>query len=119
MELPIHQAPFLGGLSMRTKERRVPRFQFYAAADIVETKSDTKMTARTSELSRHGCYIDMLSPFPIGTSVRIKIVYSEQTFEATGRVVYSQRNMGMGLAFDTAKLDSAQILDKWITNLEH
>src|SRR5579863_3187674 len=103
---------------MRTKERRVPRFPFYAAADIVDTKTETKMSARTSELSRHGCYIDMLNPFPLSTPVKIKIVYSEQTFEANGRVVYSQRNMGMGVAFDTARLESAQILDKWIRELE-
>ena len=104
-------------MRMRTKERRVPRYPFYAGADIIETKSETKMSARTSELSRHGCYIDMLNPFPIGTPVRIRIVYNEQIFEATGRVVYSQRNMGMGVAFDTAKLECAQILDKWITAL--
>jgi hypothetical protein len=104
---------------MRTKERRVPRYPFYAAADIIETKSETKMTARTSELSRHGCYIDMLNPLPLGMSVKVRIIYSEQTFEATGRVVYSQRNMGMGVAFDTARLESAQILDKWIKELHN
>jgi hypothetical protein len=102
---------------MRTKERRVPRYPFYAAAEVIDTQSQTKMSARTSELSRHGCYIDMLNPFPLGMTVKIKIVYQEQTFEAKGRVVYSQRNMGMGIAFDTAKLTSAQILDKWITDL--
>jgi hypothetical protein len=104
---------------MRTKERRVPRYPFYAAAEITETKSETKMSARTSELSRHGCYIDMLNPLPLGMSVKVRIVNSEQTFEATGRVVYSQRNMGMGVAFDTARLESAQILDKWIKELHH
>ena len=102
---------------MRTKERRVPRYPFYAGAEIIDTQTETTMSARTSELSRHGCYIDMLNPFPLGMAVKIRIVYQEQTFEASGRVVYSQRNMGMGIAFDTARLESAQILDKWITGL--
>jgi hypothetical protein len=102
---------------MRTQERRTPRFAFYAAAEVTDVKSQTKMSARTSELSRFGCYVDMLSPFPIGTSVNINIINQGQQFEASGRVVYSQRNMGMGVAFDSAKLESSQILDKWIATL--
>ena len=68
---------------MPTKERRVPRYPFYAGAEITETKSETKMSARTSELSRHGCYIDMLNPFPLGMSVKVRISYQDQLFEAT------------------------------------
>jgi hypothetical protein len=102
---------------MHTAERRSARFPFYASAEITEAKSQTKMTARTSELSRHGCYVDMLNPFPIGMFVKIVIVYREQSFEATGRVLYSQRNMGMGVGFDTAKLESVQILEKWLEDL--
>ena len=58
------------------------------------------MEGRTSELSRHGCYFDMMNPLPIGSIVKIEILNHEKKVEATGRVIYSQSNVGMGVAFD-------------------
>jgi PilZ domain len=103
---------------MPTKERRTPRYPFYASAEVTESSTQTKISARTSELSRFGCYLDMLNPFPIGMSVNIVIRSQEQAFEAQGRVIYSQRNMGMGVAFDAAKLESSEILEKWLEGLK-
>lgn len=102
---------------MTTDLRRAPRFPFFASADITELRSQTRLTARTSELSRYGCYMDMMNPLPLGTSVRIVILYHEQSFSANGAVVYSQSNMGMGVAFN--QMDSGQetILEKWLTEL--
>jgi hypothetical protein len=75
------------------------------------------MATRTSELSRFGCYLDMLNPLPLGTAVLIQIIYNEQTFAATGRVIYSQRNMGMGVAFDETEAPQEQTLEKWLSHL--
>jgi hypothetical protein len=41
---------------MSSEGRRSPRFAFYASAEITELRTQTRLTARTSELSRHGCY---------------------------------------------------------------
>src|SRR2546425_4051678 len=43
--------------------RRSPRFPFFADARITEAETRSNMTARTSELCRHGCYMDMMNPF--------------------------------------------------------
>ena len=72
---------------------------FSASVEAVDTKSGTKVVGRTSDLSLGGCYIDTLSPFPVGTDVKIRIVRNAQTFEAQSKVVYSLIGMGMGLAF--------------------
>lgn len=103
---------------MAAELRRVPRFPFFASAEITETKSQTRLTARTSEISRYGCYMDMMNPLPLGTTVSIAIRYHEQSFAASGAVVYSQPNMGMGISFAQVAADQAPILDKWITELE-
>jgi hypothetical protein len=103
---------------MPKPERRTPRYPFYASAEVTESNTQTKMSARTSEVSRFGCYLDMLNPFPIGMSVNIVIRYQEQAFEARGRVIYSHRNMGMGVTFDSAKLESSELLDKWLETLK-
>jgi hypothetical protein len=100
------------------ERRRGPRYPFYASAQITEVQSQTAMTARTSELSRYGCYMDMLNPLPLSTPVKIQITYQEQIIEAVGRVIYSQPNMGMGVAFDEMHGDHAAILEKWVTDAQ-
>jgi hypothetical protein len=96
------------------ERRRGPRYPFYASAQITELQAQIEMTARTSELSRHGCYMDMLNPLPLGTAVKIQITYQEQTIDAGGRVIYSQPNMGMGVSFDKMQADHEVLLDKWV-----
>jgi hypothetical protein len=64
---------------MSSENRRAPRFAFYASAEITELQTQTRLTARTNELSRHGCYMDMVNPLPIGTTVKIKLIHHEQT----------------------------------------
>ena len=102
---------------MSSEGRRSPRFAFYASAEITELQTQTGITARTSELSRHGCYMDMVNPLPLGTTVKIQLIHHEQTFDATGRVIYSQQNMGMGVAFDEIEVDQVVTLEKWLSDL--
>jgi PilZ domain len=103
---------------MRSELRRSPRYPFYASAEIVELKTSTLLTARTSELSRYGAYMDMMNPLPIGTAVKILIAYNEQAFEAAGRVIYSQPNMGMGVAFESIEPGKLETLEKWLNQLQ-
>jgi hypothetical protein len=84
-----------------------------AGAHATELQTKVGMTARTSELSRHGCYMDMLNPLPLGTPVRVQITYQEQTIDTMGRVIYSQSNMGMGVSFDEMKAEAEALLEKW------
>jgi hypothetical protein len=102
---------------MGSQVRKGPRYPFYASAEIMEQKTQTRMATRTSELSRHGCYMDMPNPLPLGTAIRIEISYNQETFGTTARVIYSQRNMGMGVAFDEMDGLEEQILEKWLTAL--
>lgn len=95
------------------ERRRGPRYPFFASAQITELQTKVGMTARTSELSRHGCYMDMLNPLPLGTPVRVQITYQEQTIDTMGRVIYSQSNMGMGVSFDEMKAEAEALLEKW------
>ena len=94
--------------------RRSPRFPFYASAEITEFPTQVRLTTRTSELSRH---IDVMNPLPLGTAVKIQIIHHEQTFDATAHVIYSQPNMGMGVAFDEIEVGQVPALEKWLSDL--
>jgi len=94
--------------------RRTPRYPFVATAEIVEISSGTRMYARVSDLSLYGCYLDMSNPLPSGAHVFVKIFTDADFFEAEASVVYSQPNLGVGLAFRDVKPSFLPTLHKWL-----
>src|SRR6266481_7296305 len=108
-----------GSDCMGQEKRRSERYPFFASAELIEDKSDVRITTRLSELGLYGCYLDMMNPFPAGTSVLIKISESPATFEARATVVYSQPNMGMGVAFQNVEERYLKVLQKWMTDAQN
>jgi len=102
---------------MDSERRRAPRYPFIADAVVIEISSDTKLVAKTSDLSIGGCFLDMLNPTPQGTQVRVRISHEDATFTALGKVVFILPNMGMGVTFTKIEQDQQAILQKWIANL--
>jgi len=102
---------------MESKQRRAPRYQFIAEAEVTETLSDTNLIAKTSDLSIGGCFLDMLNPTPRGTQVRVRISHEGATFTALGKVAFILPNMGMGVTFTSIEQDQQAILQKWLANL--
>jgi len=90
------------------ERRKMGRVAFTEPAEIMDVVSGTRFLLRTTDIGPGGCFLDALSPLPISSRVRVTIHYGLTTFRAEKRVVYSQPNLGMGIAFD--ELDSAQRL---------
>src|ERR1700733_13571907 len=87
------------GDTMESEKRRTPRYVFFAAAELVEEKSEVRIASRLSELSLRGCYLDMMKPFPVGTSILLKIWTDENSvFQSKAKGIYSQANVGAGRA---------------------
>ena len=83
---------------MYVVERRSPRFPFIASAQVVETRTEARLQARTSDLSREGCYLDMLNPLPTGTRLRINVTHHNQQLDAVddhGRRAFSLGRWGL------------------------
>src|SRR5947208_17018300 len=79
--------------------RTHPRYEFFAAAEVVPTESGARMETRVRDLSLQGCYIDTSDALPLGTVTEVRIIKGAQRFEARARVVYSRASKGMGLMF--------------------
>jgi hypothetical protein len=99
---------------IRTERRNSSRHAFTAAATIIEPRSHARLAARTSDLDHMGCYIDTLNPFAQGTTVTLRIIKNNQTFNALARVVYSQMGMGMGLVFNSLDPEQSTIIERWL-----
>ena len=100
---------------MYVVKRRSPRFPFIASAQIVETRTEARLQARTSDLSREGCYLDMLNPLPTGTRLKINVVHQNQQLDAVGLVVHSELNVGMGVQFE--EIGQRAVIDAWLSDL--
>jgi hypothetical protein len=102
------------------QDRRGFRFSCEAPAEVApEDKPNAVVTARATELSLHGCYLETLSPFPIDTPVLVKIFQSGEYFEAKGTVIYVKPAAGMGLEFRDIKPHCKNSLQKWILAALH
>ena len=104
--------------AVTAQERRTDaRYPFSATAEAVHLQADTRLNGRISDLSRGGCYVDTINPFPVGADVKIRIVQGSMSFLADGRVTYAASGMGMGLAFTKIEPERMQVLEQWLKEL--
>ena len=98
-----------------TDRRVAPRYPLVLLAEVTDQLSSTKFTARTSDVSRMGCYIDMLSPLPRGTQVRVRLHNQKEMFESAATVMYVSPGLGIGVAFaENLRAHEQEVLDRWL-----
>lgn len=98
-----------------TERRAAPRFPLVLLAEVTDRLSSSKFAARTSDVSRAGCYIDMLNPLPPGTQIHVRLQNEREEFEASGKVIYVSPGLGMGVAFaENLPANQQEVLDRWL-----
>jgi hypothetical protein len=103
--------------STSADQRAAPRFTFIAAVELTDAVNEVRMSGRISEISRNGCFVDILNALPVGTFIHVRIVRDLGTLVCPGRIVYAQEPMGMGIAFVDVPADQQETLDKWVAEL--
>ena len=95
--------------------RNAPRYALILVAVVTDIESKAKLSARTSDISRTGCYVDTLNPIPKGKSICLALSQGDETFEATGQVMYVIPGLGMGIKFDEP-IEKGQFatLNRWL-----
>ncbi len=100
------------------EKRTVPRYSFIATVEVVEPVSDVHIAGRISEISRKGCYVDVLNTLPVGTLIKLQVTRDQGAFATNGRIIYVQEGMGMGVAFIEPPADQLKVLDSWLAELQ-
>jgi len=97
-------------------DRRIaPRYPVILIAQVRDLNGEKRFSARTSDLSRTGCYIDTLTPLPKGSSVRIRLARTDESFEAAATVMYVSPGLGMGVRFEEPiPQDQIALLESWL-----
>lgn len=99
------------------EKRTVPRFSFFADVEVTDLATEARMSGRVSEISRKGCFVDLLNPLPKETFVQLKVTRDQGSFSTKGRIIYSMDGMGMGIAFQDVPPDQLKTLDAWLVEL--
>ena len=101
--------------NLMADRRDWPRYALTLVAEVSEPLSGKVLSARSSDVSRSGCYIDTLSPLPIQTEIKIQLRNGDDVFETQARVVYVCPGLGMGIHWGTSPLEKdIAILDGWL-----
>jgi hypothetical protein len=75
------------------ERRRTPRIPFVATAEIIDEAENTRTTSQLSDLSLHGCFVQLPNPFPEGTSVTIEIYKDEDFLETSATVAFLKADL--------------------------
>ena len=101
-----------GTMQDRRDAKRLP---LILAVEVVEVESGTRLSGRTSDVSRTGCYIDTLNPTPTGTIVRVKFSHEGEDLDLLARIVYVSPRLGMGVRFDESITpEQLAVLNRWL-----
>ena len=99
---------------MRNERRHVPRYPFSALAEIVDEQENARISSRVSDLSLHGCYVELMNPCPPGTNVTIEIYTDTEFLETHATVAFFESKQGMGLTFGEMPESLANVLNRWV-----
>jgi hypothetical protein len=102
---------------MTTELRRATRNPIVATVEIRERRTEVRVSARTSDLSTMGCYVDTLNPLLAGTDIELRISYKSEKITVRGVVAYSKANMGMGIEFVEVQGSQLKVLQRWFDKI--
>ena len=82
------------------KERRQsPRLRCSGSAELRTGASDARLWGTLTDISLHGCYVEMNTTFPVGTTVDLVLKSFGIRIETPGTVRVSYPFLGMGICF--------------------
>lgn len=102
---------------MSVERRRAPRYHLAAKAEIASASSPVRLTARTSDVSLLGCFMNTNYSLPAGTEIQLELKYEGATLVASGAVVRCEPSMGFGVSFRNMKAAQQKLLQKWLDSL--
>jgi CheY-like chemotaxis protein len=93
--------------------RKVPRYPFAAMTEMTDDQG-VRFSGRVAEISRRGCYVDMLNTLPVGTIRKMQIFRDAGDFITKGKIIYVHQGIGMGVLFLDLASDQLRVLDFWL-----
>lgn len=102
----------------RPPDRRAhARLKQSVPVEIEVSGSDVPMRGATSDLSLGGCYIESMYPFPVGTSLGLRLQIGD-TLLVEAMVVTCDPQVGNGIKFMKMLAEDIEALKAYLENAE-
>jgi hypothetical protein len=82
-----------------TERRQFSRLACRLESQVKTPDASTHIAAKVIDICLGGCYLEMMSPLPINSSVEIVIELGDSTISARGKVCTTHQGIGMGVSF--------------------
>ncbi|MGZ4836392.1 MAG: PilZ domain-containing protein [Terriglobales bacterium] len=100
-------------------DRRLhPRHALQIQIELRDEGADVPMRLETTDLSRGGCYVQLLMPLPVGTRVRVTLWLDSHSLVIHGRVVTRHPQFGNGIKFVEFEGQSEQLLKRYLDAID-
>lgn len=106
-------APPLGA----KERRRSKRFQCSGTAQVQADGSDVQLTGNLTDISLHGCYVEMPTTFPVDTQLTLNIDAQGVRFRTRASVRVTYPFLGMGICFSETEPGQQQQLTQLLRTI--
>ena len=115
MPLPDHQTatPTLP----HPERRQYPRYSAQVQIELRQDDSDVPLRMQTTDLSRGGCYVQLMMTMPIATYLNITLWLDGYPVHIRGRVVTRHPQFGNGIMFLEFQGNDEQLLTRYLSAL--
>ena len=96
------------------ERRRYPRYTVQVQIELRQEGNDVPMRLETTDLSRNGCYIQLLIPLSAGIRVQATLWLDGYPVVIRGRVVTRHPQFGNGIMFLEFEADAEQQLSRYL-----
>jgi len=103
--------------SKQQERRRSPRFKCEGSAEFRVGDTDVRTWGTFTDLSVHGCYIEMTATFPVGAMVDLVLGLNGIREHVKGEIRVSYPFLGMGVVFREVSPENEHALQAMVRSL--
>lgn len=92
------------------EKRPATRYDFRCEAEFCKRGSNAPLRGFLSDISLSGCYLETITPEPLGTAVEVSFQHAGARVRLPGVVRVVHPSMGMGIEFAAPSEDVTKVL---------
>jgi hypothetical protein len=104
--------------AVAARDRRAhPRLEVQVQIELREIGRDVPYRLQTADLSKGGCYVQMMMTLPVGTRLKGTLWLDDVPVRVRARVVTSHPQFGNGIMFTEFEGSGKQVLERYLEGI--
>lgn len=97
--------------------RHYPRYSVHVQVELHPEDTDVPLRLETTDLSRGGCYVELMMPLPVGLRLQATLWLNDAPIVIRGCVVTRHPQFGNGIMFLEFKEGDERLLRQYLDNI--